>query len=128
MLIAACSMSCAAPSTTPPMTSTTPNYSSGGTGRTEIINSNLQNRINHVFVVMLENRSFDHMLGFSNIEGIDAVSGHLRAIEGLNSSNNWNLDSHGNKIFASSPADWTMPYDPGHEFDDVREQLCGAGG
>ena len=68
------------------------------------------------------------MLGFSNIEGIDAVSGHLRGIEGLNSSNNWNLDSHGNKLFASSPADWTMPYDPGHEFDDVREQLCGAGG
>ncbi|MGZ3647002.1 MAG: alkaline phosphatase family protein, partial [Ktedonobacteraceae bacterium] len=40
-----------------------------------IPNNNLQNRIKHVFVVMLENRSFDHMLGFSNILGIDAVSG-----------------------------------------------------
>ena len=31
--------------------------------------------IKHVFVLMLENRSYDHMLGFSPIEGIDAVTG-----------------------------------------------------
>src|SRR5437763_10086378 len=30
--------------------------------------------IKHVFVVMLENRSFDHMLGLSNITGTDAVT------------------------------------------------------
>jgi hypothetical protein len=30
------------------------------------------NPIQHVFVLMLENRSFDHMLGFSGISGIDA--------------------------------------------------------
>ena len=40
-------------------------------------NNNLQNRIKHVFVVMLENRAFDHMLGLSHIQGIDAVSGPL---------------------------------------------------
>ena len=28
--------------------------------------------IEHVFVLMLENRSFDHMLGFSGITGKDA--------------------------------------------------------
>ena len=91
-------------------------------------NNNLQNRIKHVFVVMLENRSFDHMLGLSHIQGIDAVSGRPAVIEGLNASNDWNLDQHGNKIFATSPADWAMPYDPGHEFNDVKEQLCGVGG
>jgi phospholipase C len=91
-------------------------------------NGNLQERIKHIFVVMLENRSFDHMLGLSNIKGIDAISGQSRVIEGLNASNNWNLDSQGNKVIATSPADWTMPYDPGHEFGDVREQLCGEGG
>jgi len=91
-------------------------------------NNNLQNRIKHVFVVMLENRSFDHMLGLSHIQGIDAVSGKPAVIEGLNASNNWNLDQHSNKIFATSPADWAMPYDPHHEFNDVKEQLCGAGG
>jgi len=90
--------------------------------------NNLQNRIKHVFVVMLENRSFDHMLGLSNIEGIDAVSGQPTVIEGLNANNDWNLDEHGNKIFVTSPADWSMAYDPGHEFNDVKEQLCGAGG
>jgi phospholipase C len=93
-----------------------------------IPNNDLQNRIKHVFVVMLENRSFDHMLGLSNIEGIDAVSGQPAIIEGLNANNDWNLDEHGNKIFVTSPADWSMAYDPRHEFNDVKEQLCGAGG
>ena len=91
-------------------------------------NNNLQDRIKYVFVVMLENRAFDHMLGLSNIHGIDAVSGQPTTIDGLNATNDWNLDPHGNKIYTSSPADWNMPYDPGHEFNDVKEQLCGVGG
>jgi phospholipase C len=91
-------------------------------------NNNLQNHIKHVFVVMLENRAFDHMLGFSNIQGIDAVSGRPAVIKGLNANNDWNLDQNGNKISATSPADWAMPYDPGHEFNDVKDQLCGTGG
>jgi phospholipase C len=93
-----------------------------------ISKDNLQNRIKHIFVVMLENRSFDHMLGFSNILGIDAVSGRPVGIAGLYANNDWDLDQHGNKIFATTPADWAMPFDPGHEFNDVREQLCGTGG
>src|SRR5205085_12669708 len=91
-------------------------------------NINLQDRIKHVFVVMLENRSFDHMLGLSNIHGIDAVSGQPTTLDGLNARNDWNLDLHGNKVYASSPADWNMLYDPDHEFNDVKEQLCGAEG
>ena len=91
-------------------------------------NRNLQDRIKHVFVVMLENRAFDHMLGLSHIQGIDAVSGQPTTIDGLNASNDWNLDPQGKKIYASSPANWSMPYDPGHEFTGVQEQLCGAGG
>jgi phospholipase C len=31
--------------------------------------------IKHLFVLMLENRSFDHMLGFADLAGIDAVTG-----------------------------------------------------
>jgi phospholipase C len=30
--------------------------------------------VEHVFVLMLENRSFDHMLGWSGLRGRDAVS------------------------------------------------------
>jgi phospholipase C len=93
-----------------------------------ISNNDLQNRIKHVFVVMLENRSFDHMLGLSKIEGIDAVSGRPSVIEGLNANNDWNPDQNGNKVFVTSPADWSMTFDPRHEFNDVKEQLCGSGG
>jgi phospholipase C len=35
----------------------------------------LPSGIQHVFVLMLENRSFDHMLGFSGVSGTDAISG-----------------------------------------------------
>jgi phospholipase C len=43
----------------------------------------LSNSIQHIFVLMLENRSFDHMLGFSGINGTDAVSGRPTTINGL---------------------------------------------
>ena len=39
--------------------------------------------IQHSFVLMLENRSFDHMLGFSGITGTDAVSGSRTSVNGL---------------------------------------------
>jgi phospholipase C len=91
-------------------------------------NKKKQDRIQHVFVVMLENRSFDHMLGLSNIQGVDAISGQPTPIDGLNENNNWNVDSNGNKVLVTTPADWAMPHDPGHEFVDVKEQLCGSNG
>src|SRR5437868_5194105 len=37
--------------------------------------SDAMQNIKHVFVLMLENRSLDHMLGFSGLTGKDAVSG-----------------------------------------------------
>src|SRR2546427_8210191 len=78
-------------------------------------NKEKPDRIKHVFVLMLENRSFDHLLGFSNIQGIDAVTGQPTTIEGLDPTIDWNLDLDGKKVFVSSPADWAMPHDPGHE-------------
>jgi phospholipase C len=39
--------------------------------------------IQHIFVLMLENRSFDHMLGFSGITGTDAESGNPTLINGF---------------------------------------------
>ncbi len=44
----------------------------------------MANQIQHVFLLMLENRSFDHMLGFSGISGRDASSGNPTRINGLN--------------------------------------------
>jgi phospholipase C len=39
--------------------------------------------IQYVFVLMLENRAFDHMLGYSGITGTDADSGQPTQINGL---------------------------------------------
>ena len=85
-------------------------------------------RIKHVFVLMLENRAFDQMLGFSQLKGIDAVTGQPTAIDGLDATRDWNAGPDGQRVYVSSPADWAMLYDPGHEFPDVQEQLCGAKG
>jgi phospholipase C len=81
--------------------------------------------ITNVFVLMLENRSFDHMLGFSGLTGTDAVTGQATSIHGASSSDS---NSHqGTSYPAGSPAPWVMPVDPGHEFLDVLAQLAGSG-
>lgn len=68
--------------------------------------------IQHIFVLMLENRSFDHMLAFSGIPGITAAT--------TANSNSYN----GTTYYVSDNATPTsMPTDPGHEFENVLNQL-----
>jgi phospholipase C len=81
--------------------------------------------VQHIFVLMLENRSFDHMLGFSEIRGRDAETGGATQVNGLTGSESNVFD--GSSYTVSKPADTTMPVDPGHEFTNVLEQLCGQG-
>lgn len=71
--------------------------------------------IEHVFVLMLENRSFDHLFALSGIPGIVAAT-----------SGNTNSYNGTTYAFGGGAPD-PMPTDPGHEFTDVLEQLCGAG-
>ena len=80
-------------------------------------------QIQHVFVLMLENRSFDHLLGFSGITGIDAATGLQTSVNGLSGteSNQYN----GMTTTVTAPADYAMTVDPGHEFPDVLCQLAG---
>ena len=82
-------------------------------------------QIQHIFVLMLENRSFDHMLGFSGITGTDASTGVNTKINGLSGieSNIFN----GQTFAVSQGAPDRMPADPGHEFSNVLLQLCGEG-
>jgi len=81
--------------------------------------------IQHVFVLMLENRSFDHMLGFSGITGTDAESGQPTRINGLAGTE---ANTFQGQTFAvAESAGFVMPADPGHEFTGVVEQLCGTG-
>jgi phospholipase C len=73
----------------------------------------------HFFVLMLENRSFDHMLGF------------MPKVDGLNGEEaNWHdgtIQKPGSPhaVVVSNDAFDTMKIDPHHEFDDVRVQLMG---
>lgn len=69
--------------------------------------------ITHVFVVMLENHSFDHMFAMSGIPGIVVAN---------TSDKN---DYLGQPYYVSNQAPPTMPTDPGHEFMDVLQQLTG---
>ena len=87
--------------------------------------------IEHVFVLMLENRSFDHMLGYSDIEGNDAEGkGNVaerpgkRKIDGL--SDQFNM-ANGIKYQVKKTAPRSMAADPNHEFREVMNQLCGRG-
>src|SRR5438477_10559168 len=75
---------------------------------------------------MLENRSFDHMLGWSAITGTDPVTGEPTAAEGLTGSEANELPG-GARIGVSAGADYVLTVDPSHGFGDVLEQLCGGG-
>jgi phospholipase C len=71
-------------------------------------------KIKNVFVLMLENHSFDNIFAMSGINGITKATVH-------------DCNSYGDKKYCvQDGAPWFMTTDPGHEFKDVLEQLCGA--
>jgi phospholipase C len=69
--------------------------------------------LTNVFVLMLENHSFDNIFAMSGIPGIQVAT--------LEDSNL----AFDKKYFVRDGAPWSMTTDPGHEFVDVLEQLCG---
>jgi phospholipase C len=95
------------------------------TGSDPIVRDHRKSKIKHVFVLMLENRSFDHMLGFSGITGTDAATGQPTSIDGLNGteSNSYNGATYTVQRGAPDRAE----HDPPHGFPGVLEQLCGDG-
>ncbi|HEY1816422.1 MAG TPA: alkaline phosphatase family protein [Kofleriaceae bacterium] len=62
--------------------------------------------IKHVFVLMMENRSFDHFLGFSKITGTDTQTGKQTSIDGL-------AGTESNTYQATAPAVAPPKPDPG---------------
>jgi len=76
---------------------------------------------------MLENRSFDHMLGYSGIQGTIARTGNRGTIEGIDPANPpSNSDNSNQPVFSSPDAPFVMdPPDPGHDLKDVLVQLTG---
>ncbi len=90
-----------------------------------------QTAIKHIFVLMLENRSFDHFLGFSGIEGIDTQTGQPSAAEVLTGNEtNGNTDANAPyptyKVDQSAGDTTVGHHDVLHQFSDVTVQLCGT--
>jgi phospholipase C len=72
--------------------------------------------IKHVVVLMLENRSFDHMLG-----GMSAVDPN---VEGVNQGNPYsNKAPNGNEFKQQPIADWVVKQDLDHEHDGTMEEI-----
>jgi phospholipase C len=86
--------------------------------------------INHIVVLMLENRSFDHMLGFL-YQDRNNVSLAGQPFDGLTGAES-NLDSSGNsvKVFpitSATPNAYFMPgADPGEGYAATNDQLFGS--
>jgi phospholipase C len=111
-------------------------WDQGGCLLTGIFGSRDKSRspIQHVFVLMLENRSFDHMFGFSGIRGTDATTGATRTVDGAQEVGAFNyIDpiAHTGQTFAGTEADFKLnkppDVDPGHEFPNTVIALCGPG-
>jgi len=77
-------------------------------------------KIEHFVVLKLENRSFDHLLGYRK-----AVDPRIDGLTGTESNfpdpNYHNLPT----VTVSRSTSFAMPFDPGHEFDDIQIQLYG---
>jgi len=73
--------------------------------------------ITNVFVLMLENHSFDHVFAMSGIPGIRAAT--------TSQSNTYTgADGKPHTCYVQASAPPNMTTDPGHEFPDVLQQLC----
>ena len=74
----------------------------------------------HVVVLMLENRSFDNILGYLYKNGVPSG----KQFAGVVGNNLSNPDENGNPVPVSPEPDYHQPYpDPGEEFDHITEQL-----
>jgi phospholipase C len=92
----------------------------------------LDPRIKHIFVLVLENRSFDHIFGEIPIKGIDAETHQGTTIE-RRSAETFNdvVDDHDNLLFHCPVGPGqakSVGIDPGHEFDNTLMALCGVDG
>ncbi|KAJ0988823.1 hypothetical protein J5N97_007179 [Dioscorea zingiberensis] len=79
--------------------------------------------IDTVVVLVLENRSFDHMLGWMK----ETLNPSIDGLTGAESNPRSTRDPDSPLIFVSDDARYVDP-DPGHSFQAVQQQVFGAGG
>ena len=87
---------------------------------------------NHVFVLSLENRSFDHLFGRMRFDGFkDAYSKEPKQLNGVlnqdGSINTGLTNSYNGKSYPipNGGAQFRMPGDPKHEYEHILAQCCG---
>jgi len=78
-------------------------------------------KIEHIVVLMLENRSFDHMLGYLSLPPAQGGKGR-QDVDGLTGQET-NVDDNGVAFPVKRMASPIMNGDPCHEWDCVEEQL-----
>jgi phospholipase C len=76
--------------------------------------------IENLVVLMMENRSFDHLLG-----SLTAINPKIAGITGNESNFPAPPGPLPPAITVRPATSFAMPFDPGHEFDDVQVQLYG---
>lgn len=90
----------------------------------------LDRRIKHIFVLMLENRSFDHMLGATPIKGTDPdTGGPTETARRPDDAFNDVVDATGtvtSHCLVGTGQKRSVGADPGHEFGNTLTMLCGG--
>ncbi|MDQ2920590.1 MAG: hypothetical protein M3R52_03090, partial [Acidobacteriota bacterium] len=82
-------------------------------------NDNLE-KIDHIVVLMMENRSFDHLLGYLKLEGSNPN------VDGLDAA--MSNSDNGNSHVVHQLQGTVFPHDPGHQGDAVAQQLSNHNG
>src|ERR1700759_1998190 len=80
--------------------------------------------IQHVSVLMLENRSYNGVFGWSNRAGTRPTGAPTTA-NGLPAASVINFGRTGTSYQLGRGAPYALGFDPGHEFTDACVQLCG---
>jgi phospholipase C len=80
--------------------------------------------LRHVFVLCIENQSFDRIYGASNISGIDAVTGEETKVDGI-LDKEYSNTYDGITYTPTLDATFTVNCDPCHEFHDTFKGICG---
>jgi phospholipase C len=81
--------------------------------------------IKKMFVLMLENRSYDNVFGWSDLHGTTPAGVPTQADGLLGKPTFYNTDSLGCSYAIGQGAPFSLSFDPGHEFTDTLVQLCG---
>jgi phospholipase C len=86
--------------------------------------------VDKIFVLMLENRSFDHVFGLSGMRG-HTPDGAPTVVDGAPAGSHSNIDPFDHSSHpVTGGADFSLKgvdADPGHEFDNTVVALCGNG-